>query len=171
MPLFDLLATVSQKARRFQEFLCSTELIQQIGFPIKAKIPLMLTVTALVMFKNLKLGEIKDTEFEFNAFLSQPSFIPDYINPRSSIDEDECSEKENKNDIECIIGPKLILIPAPQLNDEEAETTFIKECINFGSDLKEKLKIVELHTTIIEKVKQYLDMDEKITNDIDIVLL
>ena len=114
MPLLDLLSTVSQKARRFHELLNSTQLFQSIGFPIRAKIPLMFTITASVAFQNLKLGDIDDSEFNFASdFINKAIIESECKNPMNS------SNEEIEEESEIIIGPKLTMIPTPALNYEE----------------------------------------------------
>ena len=165
MPLLELLASVSQKARRFNEFLSSAEGLQQIGFPVRAKIPLFLTVTALVVFKDLKIGNIDSKEFEIENIEAEILFRNYECQRSLSIIVEDCDE-------ECeAIGPKVKLNPPPKLQDEESETTFIREFINIGEEIKEKVKAVELHTIIISKIKKFIENNQNTSNDIDVVIL
>lgn len=177
MPLMDLLATVSQKARRFHEFLISTQLFQSIGFPIKAKIPLMLTITALVEFKAFKFGEVEDSEFFIKEYICKKlKTEEEYMNPSSSYIEEygeenyEESEVPKDEDSETILGPKLKMLPMLQLDNEEIEITFVKENTNFGDEFKERLKAVELHNVIMEKIKLYIGKERIQSNDIDVII-
>lgn len=170
MPLLDLLASVSQKAKRFHEFLSSNQMFYNIGFPLKAKIPLMLTVTALVAFKELRIEGIEDSEFDFEGKIAYGmANCLEIPHPISSY-ESEYSEQIIFED-STLIGPKLALLPTPQLeNDSEEESTILSGPKSFAEGSREKLKLVESRSLIMGKVKLYLESLPKSSNDIDIII-
>ncbi|OMJ66425.1 hypothetical protein SteCoe_36731 [Stentor coeruleus] len=170
MPLLDLLASVSQKAKRFHEFLSSNQMFYNIGFPLKAKIPLMLTVTALVAFKELKTEGIEDSEFDFGGRIAYGMISCLEIPHQITSYESECSEQIILED-STLIGPKLALLPTPQLQDDsEEEKTILSGPKSFVEESREKLKLFESRSLIMGKVKLYLESLPKSSNDIDIII-
>jgi GPCR-chaperone len=166
MPLLDLLSSVSQKARRLHELFSSTNLFLGLGFPIRAKVPLFLTVTALIVFKNFKTGKTETGDFELSTIENNK-----ILKKKVSLDSATSFLDDKEEESIKTIGPKIKIIPAPQLEEEEAEITFVKDFINVDDDIKQKLKAVGLHTAIIEKIKKYIETSQNITNDIDILIM
>lgn len=163
LPIIELLSSVSQKAKRFSELLSMQSMIQKIGFPLRTKIPIIMTVTALVVFKNLQIDWIGDADFENCLKLSVQNFE---IKPMAI---PQCSESEEYEE-DTVIGPKVNIIPTPQMEYEEIDETFIKNFGIFEEDVRQKIKIFGSHRSIINKVKKFIEDKDEISNDADIII-
>jgi hypothetical protein len=161
LPIIDLLSSVSQKVRRFSDLLSMESMIKEIGFPLRTKIPIILTVTALISFTNMKLNYNGDESFEKSIKATIDLFEVKSMKMPPSSDQDSDSE-------DTVLGPKLSLNPTQQLELEEAEETFIKDCGIFEDDVKQKVKMLGSHRSIINKVKSFIEMRQFKGNDVDI---
>ena len=163
LPIIELLSTVSQKAKRFSELLNMQRLIQKIGFPLRTKIPIVMTVTALVVFKNFVFNWSGDNDFSKCLALSVENFeIKKMIMP-------QCSESE-ENAEDTVLGPKVSILPTPQMEYDEIDETFVKDFGIFEEEVKQKIRIFESHRSIINKVKLFIDTREGQSNDVDVII-
>lgn len=65
IPLLDLLTTVSKKAGKLKTFL-SHSVMSEIGFPVKAVIPIYASVKVIVTFENVNIAPPDDSLFEID---------------------------------------------------------------------------------------------------------
>lgn len=137
-------------------------MIKEIGFPLRTKIPIIMTVTALITFGDLRIDWQGDCEFDKCIAATIDEFdVKSMRNPPSS-DRDSESEEDT------VLGPKLTINPTPPLNLEEADETFIKDFGIFEDEVKQKVKLLGSHRSIINKVKTFIETQRYQGNDVDI---
>lgn len=162
LPIIELLSSVSQKVRRFSDLISMESMIKEIGFPLRTKIPIIMTVTALITFGDLRIDWQGDCEFDKCIAATIDEFdVKSMRNPPSS-DRDSESEEDT------VLGPKLTINPTPPLNLEEADETFIKDFGIFEDEVKQKVKLLGSHRSIINKVKTFIETQRYQGNDVDI---
>lgn len=82
MPLLSMLTTVSKKAQKLKEFFEASNILNNTGFPVKAVIPVLLTIKATLSFEEIDLQPLSPELFT----------IPFEPNTRFSMNEDRMSE-------------------------------------------------------------------------------
>lgn len=85
MPLLSMLTTVSKKAQKLKEFLEASNILNSTGFPVKAVIPILLTIKATLSFEEIKLQSLSPELFN----------IPFEPNQHFSINEDRLSDYDS----------------------------------------------------------------------------
>lgn len=104
LPLLELLAKLSKKANKLRDFFRKSSLLEQIVFPIKAKVPLFLSVKAAVRFEDLSLKELPSSVFDIKYAVS-PVTLPEErvinldgpLRTRCLTEEDENIEERYQN--------------------------------------------------------------------------
>jgi hypothetical protein len=99
MPLLSMLTTVSKKAQKLKEFFEASSILNNTGFPVKAIIPILLTIKATLNFEEVNLGPLSpdlfSIPFEPNLpFSDHEDRLSDYV---PSMIKYEDSENEMRN--------------------------------------------------------------------------
>lgn len=121
-PVLETLSNFSKKASRLNNILKSCQL-EEVGFPVKIKAPIMWTVKAVAKFKNVHIGQVDSSLFEVdtkrylkNSFTSsQFSTISAQVSHGSEEEEDIDSAQfrfqtlPDSEDEDKFVGPKVTL--------------------------------------------------------------